>query len=300
MTPGRRADKSGPERRIGPSAAGRRPRRRSGCCGRTGSRAAGGGRLRLHAAEPGALSVAVVLGLLLRGDRLAALRAGAGAGRAGEPARGPAAPTASSATRSSGTGRSRWSARSSTTSPRAAPCRPRRSSRRCSPGPGGSPSATRPRSRGSAPTWTGSPPTATSRATGCSGSCSRTSPGSTPRRSSNRSGAGARTGASASRCWSGATASSGSTRGGSAPRGGPLLCETLVNTMWSLSLQALGRPSATPALVERLWDERRGLFLDEAQPGGARPASSPGPRWRRWRCPTCRRRSAAAWSRSTC
>jgi hypothetical protein len=55
-------------------------------------------------------------------------------------------------------------------------------------------------------------------------------------------------------------------------RGGPVLCETLVNTLWSLSLQALGRPSATPALVERLWDERRGLFLDEAQPGGQRPA----------------------------
>ncbi|HWC08793.1 MAG TPA: hypothetical protein VG458_07050, partial [Solirubrobacterales bacterium] len=54
-------------------------------------------------------------------------------------------------------------------------------------------------------------------------------------------------------------------------RGHPVLCETLVNTMWSLSLQALGRPSATPALVERLWDERRGLFLDEVQPGGARP-----------------------------
>jgi mannosylglycerate hydrolase MGH1-like protein len=54
-------------------------------------------------------------------------------------------------------------------------------------------------------------------------------------------------------------------------RGGPVLCEPLVNTMWSLSLQALGRPSATPALVERLWDERRGLFLDEVQPGGARP-----------------------------
>ena len=53
-------------------------------------------------------------------------------------------------------------------------------------------------------------------------------------------------------------------------RGWPLLCETLVNTMWSLSLQAMGRPSATPALVERLWDERRGLFLDEARPGGAR------------------------------
>jgi hypothetical protein len=52
--------------------------------------------------------------------------------------------------------------------------------------------------------------------------------------------------------------------------GGPVLCEPLVNTLWSLSLQALGRPSATPALVDRLWDERRGLFLDEAQPAGTR------------------------------
>jgi glycogen debranching enzyme len=48
-----------------------------------------------------------------------------------------------------------------------------------------------------------------------------------------------------------------------------VLCEPLVNTLWSLSLQALGRPSATPALVDRLWDERRGLFLDQVQPGGA-------------------------------
>ncbi len=54
-------------------------------------------------------------------------------------------------------------------------------------------------------------------------------------------------------------------------RGGPVLCETVVNTLWSLSLQALGRPSVTGAIVERLWDERRGLFLDEAQPGGKRP-----------------------------
>lgn len=53
--------------------------------------------------------------------------------------------------------------------------------------------------------------------------------------------------------------------------GDPVLCEVVVNTLWSLSLQALGRTSATPALVERLWDERRGLFLDEVQPGGARP-----------------------------
>jgi hypothetical protein len=53
--------------------------------------------------------------------------------------------------------------------------------------------------------------------------------------------------------------------------GHPVLCEVLVNTLWSLSLQALGRPSETPALVDRLWDERRGLFVDEAQPGGIRP-----------------------------
>jgi hypothetical protein len=53
--------------------------------------------------------------------------------------------------------------------------------------------------------------------------------------------------------------------------GRPLLCEALVNTMWSLSLQAIGRPSATPALVARLWDEGRGLFVDEALPGAVRP-----------------------------
>ncbi len=53
--------------------------------------------------------------------------------------------------------------------------------------------------------------------------------------------------------------------------GHPVLCEVLVNTLWSLSLQALGRPSVTPALIERLWDEEAGAFLDEAQPGGARP-----------------------------
>ena len=44
---------------------------------------------------------------------------------------------------------------------------------------------------------------------------------------------------------------------------------TLVNTMWSLSLQAMGRPSATPALVERLWDERRGALPRR----GASPAA---------------------------
>jgi hypothetical protein len=54
-------------------------------------------------------------------------------------------------------------------------------------------------------------------------------------------------------------------------RGGSVLCETVVNTLWSLSLQALGRTSATPALVDRLWDERRGLFFDWGEPGRTRP-----------------------------
>jgi hypothetical protein len=54
--------------------------------------------------------------------------------------------------------------------------------------------------------------------------------------------------------------------------GRPVVCETLVNTLWSLSLQALGRPSVTPTLVERLWDERSGAFVDKVQPGPAGPS----------------------------
>jgi hypothetical protein len=53
--------------------------------------------------------------------------------------------------------------------------------------------------------------------------------------------------------------------------GGPVLCEVVVNVLWGLSLIALGRPSITPALIERLYDERRGLFLDEAWPSGLQP-----------------------------
>jgi glycogen debranching enzyme len=59
-----------------------------------------------------------------------------------------------------------------------------------------------------------------------------------------------------------------------AAAGGPVLCEVITNVLWSLSLQALGRPSATPALVERLWDEEHGLFIDEAGPAGGRPGVS--------------------------
>jgi hypothetical protein len=54
-------------------------------------------------------------------------------------------------------------------------------------------------------------------------------------------------------------------------RGWPVLCEVVTNVLWGLSRLAHGEPSITPALVERLWDERRGMFLDEVQPGGMRP-----------------------------
>jgi mannosylglycerate hydrolase MGH1-like protein len=54
--------------------------------------------------------------------------------------------------------------------------------------------------------------------------------------------------------------------------GGPVLCEVTTNVLWGLALLAAGEPSITPALVDRLWDERTGLFLDQVQPGGARPA----------------------------
>ena len=57
-------------------------------------------------------------------------------------------------------------------------------------------------------------------------------------------------------------------------RGWPVLCEVMTNVLWCLARVAAGQGSITPALVERLWDERRGLFLDEVQPGGARPAIS--------------------------
>jgi hypothetical protein len=54
--------------------------------------------------------------------------------------------------------------------------------------------------------------------------------------------------------------------------GGPVVCEVVTNVLWSLARLAAGEPSLTPALVDRLWDPDRGLFLDEVQPGGARPA----------------------------
>lgn len=47
--------------------------------------------------------------------------------------------------------------------------------------------------------------------------------------------------------------------------GHPVVCEVMTNVGWALSEQALGRPSPTPALVERLWDERLGRFADDVR-----------------------------------
>ena len=84
-------------------------------------------------------------------------------------------------------------------------------------------------------------------------------------------------------------------------RGGPVLCETLVNTMWSLSLQALGRPSSDPgARRPALGRAAAGCSSTRRSPAERAPASSPGPPSPPSPCPTCRRRSAGGWSRSTC
>ena len=48
--------------------------------------------------------------------------------------------------------------------------------------------------------------------------------------------------------------------------GGPVVCEVLTNVLYSLSQLALGRRSVTAALVERLYDERSGVFLPRAWP----------------------------------
>jgi hypothetical protein len=52
-----------------------------------------------------------------------------------------------------------------------------------------------------------------------------------------------------------------------AAAGGPVVCGTSTNVMHGLSRLALGRPSITPALVERLYDERTGLFHVLVRPG---------------------------------
>jgi hypothetical protein len=48
--------------------------------------------------------------------------------------------------------------------------------------------------------------------------------------------------------------------------GDPVVCEVLTNVLHGLSRLALGQPSITPALIDRLYDERRGVFLPTVQP----------------------------------
>lgn len=45
----------------------------------------------------------------------------------------------------------------------------------------------------------------------------------------------------------------------------PVVCEVVTNVAWSLSEQALGRPSPTPALIDRLYDAHRGRFADDVR-----------------------------------
>jgi hypothetical protein len=48
--------------------------------------------------------------------------------------------------------------------------------------------------------------------------------------------------------------------------GGPIVCEVLTNVLHGLSQLALGRPSLTAALIDRLYDESSGLFIPQAWP----------------------------------
>jgi hypothetical protein len=59
-------------------------------------------------------------------------------------------------------------------------------------------------------------------------------------------------------------------------RGGPVCCEVAMNVLYSLSLVALGRPSLTSTIIERMYDEQAGLFRPLARP---EPARRPSVTW---------------------
>ena len=48
--------------------------------------------------------------------------------------------------------------------------------------------------------------------------------------------------------------------------GGPVCCEVMTNVLYNLSRIALGRPSLTPVIVERMYDDDVGLFRPIARP----------------------------------
>ena len=53
--------------------------------------------------------------------------------------------------------------------------------------------------------------------------------------------------------------------------GGPLVCGALTNTLNCLSRLALGQPSVTPAMIDRLYNPATGLFGHQTWPGRNRP-----------------------------
>jgi hypothetical protein len=58
---------------------------------------------------------------------------------------------------------------------------------------------------------------------------------------------------------------------GIAQAGGPVCCEVATNVLHGLSLLALGRPSLTPTIIDRMYDEATGLFGLLARPQPKRP-----------------------------
>jgi hypothetical protein len=54
--------------------------------------------------------------------------------------------------------------------------------------------------------------------------------------------------------------------------GGPVCCEVATNVLYGLSRLAMGRPSLTGTLIERMYDEQRGLFLPLSRPHTKAPA----------------------------
>jgi Mannosylglycerate hydrolase MGH1-like glycoside hydrolase domain len=57
--------------------------------------------------------------------------------------------------------------------------------------------------------------------------------------------------------------------------GGPVCCEVMTNVLYGLSRLAMGKPSLTPTIVERMYDERSGLFasLSRPEPAGRMPVT---------------------------
>jgi hypothetical protein len=58
--------------------------------------------------------------------------------------------------------------------------------------------------------------------------------------------------------------------------GGPVCCEVAMNVLYSLALMALGRPSLTGTIVDRMYDEQAGLFRPLARP---EPPDRPSVTW---------------------